>query len=487
VKPYSITRRLIATVLLIELVSALCVTGIALVYERHMHFRSFDILLRGRADSLLGAVQDAEDAEDNVMLDGTEVTVPTDDIYEVVDDRGRVLGHSANWSRLAQSGHKDKAKVDAHHPDQISFFRATVDGDTYRVIEAHGLRIVDPGEKGGGFRRNITVYYGSSVKRVWGAVLHAAAFYAISSIFVLACTGILMLWLLNRALAPLRGLTASASMVSTTSWAFLPPQEARNVIELSPLVSALETLLSGLQHAFEQQRRFVGDAAHELKTSAAVVKSSLQLLGMKQRTPQEYQSGLERCLDDCGRMESIVAQMLTLARVEETGARSQSSAFRTKMDVCLQEIVRELETMAETCGVHIRISGDSSIEANVDPQQFKLLSTNLLMNSIQHSPVNSEIAVEIRRQGTFSQVTIRDVGDGIAPQELPRIFERFSRSDSSRSRKTGGTGLGLAICKAIVDNFHGTIEIQSELNAGTTVTVQLPIADVISASAEFVE
>jgi DNA-binding transcriptional LysR family regulator/anti-sigma regulatory factor (Ser/Thr protein kinase) len=211
----------------------------------------------------------------------------------------------------------------------------------------------------------------------------------------------------------------------------------------------------------------------------AVVKSSLQLLGMKPRTPQEYQAGLERCLDDCGRMEGIVAQMLTLARVEETGARSQSSAFRTKMDVCLQETARELETMAETCGVHIHISGDSSIEANVDPQQFNLLCTNLLMNSIQHSPVNSEIAVEISRQGTFSQVTIRDVGDGIAPQELSRIFERFSRSDSSRSRKTGGTGLGLAICKAIVDNFHGTIDIQSELNAGTTVTVQLPIADVI--------
>src|ERR1700682_1761726 len=97
-KPYSLTRRLIATVLLIELVSALCVTGVALLYERHTHFHSFDILLRGRADSMLGAVQDAEDLNDNVMLDGTEIYAPTDDIYEVKDDRGRLLGRSANWA-----------------------------------------------------------------------------------------------------------------------------------------------------------------------------------------------------------------------------------------------------------------------------------------------------------------------------------------------------------------------------------------------------
>src|SRR5580692_6069960 len=97
-KTYSIARRLIATVLLIELVSAVCVTTVAFVYERHVHFRAFEVLLRGRADSMLGAVQDAEDASDNVMLDGTEVTVPPDDIYQVTDAGGRVLGRSANWT-----------------------------------------------------------------------------------------------------------------------------------------------------------------------------------------------------------------------------------------------------------------------------------------------------------------------------------------------------------------------------------------------------
>ena len=97
-KSYSITHRLIVTILLVELLAALSISGAAMLYERHVRFRSFDVMLRGRADSLLGAVQDAEDANDNVMLDGTEINLPAEDIYQVQDAGGRILGHSPNWT-----------------------------------------------------------------------------------------------------------------------------------------------------------------------------------------------------------------------------------------------------------------------------------------------------------------------------------------------------------------------------------------------------
>ena len=96
-RAFSITRRLMTAILLIELLAAICISGAALVYERHVRFHSFDVMLRGRADSLLGAVQDAEDAHDNVMLDGTEVNFPKEDIYQVEDEQGRLLGRSSNW------------------------------------------------------------------------------------------------------------------------------------------------------------------------------------------------------------------------------------------------------------------------------------------------------------------------------------------------------------------------------------------------------
>jgi len=187
--------------------------------------------------------------------------------------------------------------------------------------------VVDPGEKGGGIRRYVTVYYGASASRVWKAVFRVVSFYAFSSLIVLAATGLLMAWLLNRGLAPLRALATGAARVSVVSWEFAPPQSARQSKELSPLVIAMEDLLAGLKRSFEQQRRFAGDAAHELKTSVAVVKSSLQLLQMKKRTAEEYEAGLERCLSDCERMEQIVAQMLTLARVEE-GRTGESRSSR---------------------------------------------------------------------------------------------------------------------------------------------------------------
>jgi signal transduction histidine kinase len=354
-----------------------------------------------------------------------------------------------------------------------SFFQTSVNDRTYRVIRIQGTRIVDPGDKGGGIPRTVTIYYGSSTKRVWIAVWRTVSFYAASSLLVLACTGILMSWLLNRGLAPLRDLALAASRVSVSSWTFQPPEEAHETKELAPLAMALESLLQGLQHSFEQQKRFLGDATHELKTSVAVVKSSLQLLGMKQRSAAEYQAGMKRCLSDCERMEAIVAQMLTLSRLEE-GHAAEPTGYETNIIRCVREVAAAMETMAEVNGIQILIHGDPSITADVEPEQFKLLCTNLLMNALQHSTSHSDVSVDLKLEDSHAKLEISDAGEGIAPEHLPRIFERFARTDPSRARKTGGTGLGLAISQAIVVRFGGTIEIRSELNAGTTVRVQFP-------------
>jgi len=105
-----------------------------------------------------------------------------------------------------------------------------------------------------------------------------------------------------------------------------------------------------------------------------------------------------------------------------------------------------------------------------------LLCLNLLMNALQHSPKGSVISVDVLRFEDKVEIRICDQGEGIASDVLPYIFERFSRSDPSRSRKTGGTGLGLAICKGITDQVSGSIEILSQLGRGTTVVVRLPLA-----------
>jgi signal transduction histidine kinase len=161
-------------------------------------------------------------------------------------------------------------------------------------------------------------------------------FYAAGSLLLLLVTGPLIAWLLHRGLLPVRQLAALAADVSADSWHFDPPASARMTPELAPLTEAMESVLKRLERSFLQQKTFLSDAAHELKTAVAVVKSSLQLLNMKRRTGAEYKAGLERCLGDCQRLEEIVAKMLTLAREESsrnaTGdARRRSGGLRTRV------------------------------------------------------------------------------------------------------------------------------------------------------------
>ncbi|MDX6462059.1 MAG: two-component system, OmpR family, sensor kinase [Acidobacteriaceae bacterium] len=469
-KSYSITHRLIATILLVELLAALAISGGALVYERHVRFRSFDVMLRGRADSLLGAVQDADDAQDNVMLDGTEVNVPGEDIYLVQGAGGRTLGRSANW--MGPSGDLLTAK-------NGNMLRTSVRGKHYRVLMIEGLRIVDPGEKGGGIPRRVAIFYGSPIDHVWGEIWEAVGFYAITSLSLLAISGLLIFWLLNRGLAPLRELAAEASGVSVDSWDFVPPPRARMIKELAPLTVAIETVLAGLEQSFLQQRRFVSDAAHELKTAVAVLKSSLQLLTLKQRTAIEYERGIERSQLDCQRMEETVAKMLTLARVE---ANSVPVAVATDLTEVLRQVSQQFESIAELKRLQILVLAEEPVMVDIEPEQLQLLCGNLLLNALQHSPAGSTIRAVAKQDGTQAELAIEDDGEGIAAQDLPHVFNRFYRGDPSRSRNTGGTGLGLAICKAIASQWQGTIDIASNLGVGTRVMVRFPVSTLPSAS-----
>jgi len=299
-------------------------------------------------------------------------------------------------------------------------------------------------------------------------------FYALTSLVLLAISGLLMFWLLNRGLAPLRELAAEAAGVSVYSWNFVPSEKARMTKELAPLAGALETVLHGLERSFTQQRQFVSDAAHDLKTSVAVVKSSLQLLSMKRRTVHEYEAGLERSYADCERMEEIVARMLTLARVESE-LESNAGLYATDMTQSLKLVVQQFETMANVKSLQLVVSSPGKVVVKVAPEELRLLCSNLILNAMQHSPSGSAVRAVVRRNGTTAELCVEDRGTGIAPEALPHVFDRFYRGDPSRSRETGGTGLGLAICKAIVSRFEGDIQIASILNVGTTVTVHFPV------------
>jgi signal transduction histidine kinase len=467
IHPRSIAFRLIVAVLAVELVSSVLTIFLSLGYERHTHFHSFDVMLHGRADSILGAVQDAEDEADNVMLNQADLHLPQEDIYEVYDANGRLLGRSPNWQGVA---------ANTVSQERENYLHMTVNGLPYRVLLIHGSRIVDPGEPGGGKLRQVTILFGAPTYHVWRAIRGAVEFYAAGSLLLLVVTGPLIAWLLHRGLLPLRQLAALAALVSVDSWEFSPPASARLTPELAPLTHAMEGVLQRLERSFLKQRTFVSDAAHELKTAVAVVKSSLQLLGMRRRTAEEYQTGLERCLADSQRLEEIVAKMLTLAR-EESIASRPGPRPSTDLAECLRSAVAQLETVAALHGVQVEISAASACCVPLAADDCSLLISNLLLNALQHSPPASKVEIRLVTEADFTVLRIEDHGDGIDPEALPYVFDRFYRGDPSRTRSTGGTGLGLAICKAIAEKADGSIGLASQPGQGTTVTVRLAVIE----------
>jgi signal transduction histidine kinase len=465
VKLYSLTRRLIATVLLVELCSVLALISIASGHEAVSNFHALDVMLRGRADMLLGAVQDAEDPQDNVMLDGTQGLMPKHDIYVVRDELGRLLG-SQNWP----GGDQVAASTDTRE-----FRNLTIQGIHYRVVRVFGLRMVDPGDKGGGVARHVVILYGSRTHPVWERIRNAIVFYSCAGLVLVILTGFVLFHVLRRGLEPLYELAEQAGQVSVKSWKLGTSSQARRVRELAPLVSAIESSLNGLEQAFTQQRQFVSDAAHELKTSVAVLKSSLQLLTMRTRSAKEYEAGLERVQLDSNRMEELVATMLTLARLE--GEIQLPETLQTiDLSEVLRDVTEQFQTLAEINQIRLVVHTDSSALVLADPDQLGVLCSNLLQNALQHSTQGGEVRAIVLVRGPFAELRVEDDGHGIEPEILPHVFDRFYRGDPSRSRRTGGTGLGLAVSKAIVLRCHGSIRLESKPGHGTSAVVLLPLS-----------
>ena len=462
----SITRRLVVGVLLLELVSALALIGAITVHERHVQLKAFDATLMEAAESLMGAVQDAEDEGDNVMLDLRGVQVGKDAVFRVEDERGRILGSTGEIPAF-----------DASYSGTPVFRNVKMDGRSYRFVTFHGLRIIDPGKPNGGVRHSITIVFGAAVGHVWHEVFEAIRFFAFATTILIGLTAAVMAWLIPKGLSPLLELASKAERISATDWHFDAPESAKQTIELRPLTAALQAALARLHRSFEQQRRLTNDAAHELKTDVAIVKSSLQLLSMRKRSVEEYSQGLALSLDDFTRLEMTVQKMLTLARLQQPVEHKNSRSVVPSCSLrdVIEEAVHQSKPLAELKAIEVRT--DISVQARIpiDSRDALLLCSNILLNALQHSTEGSTVWMILASDEQSVQLTVQDQGEGVSEEDRPHVFEPFYRGDPSRSRKSGGTGLGLSICKAICERVGGSIEIKNHAAGGVLVTVALPV------------
>jgi signal transduction histidine kinase len=296
-------------------------------------------------------------------------------------------------------------------------------------------------------------------------------FLALAGSLLLLMTGGALMLVLRRGLAPLEELSQAAAEMTPKRPRFNAPESAHAATELAVLAGALESATRRLDEAFVQQRVFVNDAAHELKTAVTIIKSSLQLLSSRPRSTREYARGLETCMADCSRMEELVQRMLQLARFERESASGGGTCDVAEV---ARDVATQMERLAEIREVAIRVEAPDSAPTRLAEDACASLLANLLLNGVQHTPAAGSVTATIF-VGADIAVEVRDTGRGIAQEDLPHLFERFWRGDNSRARSTGGAGLGLSICKAIVDSCGGVITVSSLIGEGTCVRVRLPL------------
>lgn len=456
-KAYSVTKRMFVIVLAAELFAATAFSLLAFVHEARAQQRALDIAIQGRADSLVGAVQDVEDAQNNVFVDPQEVHLPAGDRWRVFNaDRTPVSPASASSGTL----------IDLQADD--GYRNETVAGAEFRVLQYHALRIIDREETNGvGIKRPVILVYATPATNLLQESLKNSRFYIIAAILISSLTAAAVAFCLRVSLRPVNELAHAAEQLSIESLHFSAPQSAKNIVELQPLALALTTVIERLHAAFEREKQFAGDAAHELKTAVAVLRSTIQVLMLRTRSAEEYQAGLQRALEDTQRLESITLQMLDLARAEAAPTMKPGT---TILALSVERAIQELRPLALESGIHVVSTVDSSATVSMPQDQAEILTRNLLSNAIQHSHSNSDVCVLVEAVQNTVRLTIRDEGEGIPAEALPHIFERFYRADASRSRQTGGTGLGLAICRSIVNQAGGSIHVTSQIGLGTIVT-----------------
>jgi heavy metal sensor kinase len=279
-------------------------------------------------------------------------------------------------------------------------------------------------------------------------------------------------FLAGRALAPVDAMVETARRIGAENLSRRLASDAAHD-ELGRLAAVLNDMLDRLERSFTAARQFSADAAHELRTPLTILRGELEVALAAAPSDAGYRRALESCLEEVGRLSSLVEDLLFLARADAGAVVPPSEPV--DLAAVVSDAAPALEALAARAGVHLTLEPAAAPARGSAPLLFRVVF-NLVENAIKHTRAGARVTIATRTDDGAAVLEVRDDGPGIAPEDRERIFERFYRADPARER--GGAGLGLPLTRAIVVLHGGRITVTGGPGAGSCFRVILPRATV---------
>ncbi len=289
------------------------------------------------------------------------------------------------------------------------------------------------------------------------------------TLFLVGCCGIFLLRII---LKPVEEIADTAREIEDNDLSRRIAVTTKD--ELGRLASTLNLMIERLEKAFMRQKELTGDASHELRAPLAVIQAEATLALQRERDVLSYQKSLGVIAQESDNMSGIIRQLLALARADS--GKEQVRFERLDLGPFLLDLCDDVDILCREKGQTLTLQHSGSVYIRGDKNLMRNLMLNLLRNAMQYTAGGGDLTVTLELKNDMAIIAVSDTGIGIPPEALRHIFKRFYRVDKSRSRETGGSGLGLAICKHIADLHQGVLEVDSQLNHGSTFIVRIPRA-----------
>lgn len=443
------TRRIVAAILL-AIWSTLIIGGaVAYLALRSVMLDELDASIAARALALAGAGGDAAGAVEH-----------PGDRYLIADQRGQTVARAAvDASSLRQANIISRS------------FAVLGDGARMRTLtlKAASTQSADPAQ-------TLNIVYSSSAAGFDRTLTHLAWALSITGLAAGALAAVVTITVARRALKPLYHAAAVIGAIDERALGRRLEIEPLPV-ELKPVAVTINHMLARLGEAFEQRRRFMADASHELRTPVAALTTALEVALRRPRNEDELRETLRNCLDDVVVLRSLVERLLEQVRSEHYS--DEGPVEQVPLAACIAEASAVVAPLAQRREIRLHQSCDPQLQLTTQRHRLLSIIVNLLANAIEHHQGadgggGGNVWVAAQAVNGEAAISVRDDGPGIARADQARVFDPFFRGSISRSPAGGHLGLGLFLVQSHARALGGRCELESEPGSGSTFRVLLP-------------